>query len=478
MQGQDRDAWGRQREIGAAKAAELRRRTAPYMLRREKAEVLPGGGSSGPAGSGGAGGGGSSTEPGKQQAEGGGNAAGAAKPERPQPKRMGRKTDLVVWLRLAPMQRHIYEAFLNSDAVRAALNSTRRCVCVCGGGVSRSRQGWRLAGRLATCARTHSASHPAHPALAPPTAARSPTRSPLAALSVLKKICDHPALLSQRAASLVVAGAARAEAGSWGRPAHRPPHTSQMRALPPHAAGAKFAKVGQSKDGEEESSEGEGEAEAEAEGGGASSTGSKPDGGDGSSGKPRSKRKGGGEKAGGRGGAARSIDDFIVDDDAEESVGSGSASDAPSSGSADSSDLEEEPPEGRGGARAATKAKAGAGGGGGGGGGRAKAPRGAPAAIGYSEEWCDWAGQGTEIEKRLLADLEGRGAEASCKTAFVSALLDELVGGGHRVLVFSQSRVMLDILQVGGGGAAAGGWSAAAHCFVRNRGLALFPLPA
>ncbi len=38
------------------------------------------------------------------------------------------------------------------------------------------------------------------------------------------------------------------------------------------------------------------------------------------------------------------------------------------------------------------------------------------------------------------------GASASCKTRFVLALVDELVGSGHRVLVFSQSRLMLDIL--------------------------------
>ncbi len=38
------------------------------------------------------------------------------------------------------------------------------------------------------------------------------------------------------------------------------------------------------------------------------------------------------------------------------------------------------------------------------------------------------------------------GASASCKTRFVLALLDELVSGSHRVLVFSQSRLMLDIL--------------------------------
>lgn len=68
---------------------------------------------------------------------------------------MGRKTDLVVWLKLTALQRHIYEAFLHSDAVKAALNSSK---------------------------------------------------SPLAALTVLKKVCDHPALLSERATKLVVEG--------------------------------------------------------------------------------------------------------------------------------------------------------------------------------------------------------------------------------------------------------------------------------
>lgn len=37
--------------------------------------------------------------------------------------------------------------------------------------------------------------------------------------------------------------------------------------------------------------------------------------------------------------------------------------------------------------------------------------------------------------------------EASCKTSFIVALLAELMQGGHRTLVFSQSRVMLDIIQ-------------------------------
>jgi SNF2 family DNA or RNA helicase len=37
--------------------------------------------------------------------------------------------------------------------------------------------------------------------------------------------------------------------------------------------------------------------------------------------------------------------------------------------------------------------------------------------------------------------------QASCKTVFVLSLLRKLVTDGHRTLVFSQSRVMLDILE-------------------------------
>ena len=39
------------------------------------------------------------------------------------------------------------------------------------------------------------------------------------------------------------------------------------------------------------------------------------------------------------------------------------------------------------------------------------------------------------------------GVDTSCKTAFIMGLLPELVAKGHRTLIFSQSRVMLDILQ-------------------------------
>jgi hypothetical protein len=69
------------------------------------------------------------------------------------------------------------------------------------------------------------------------------------------------------------------------------------------------------------------------------------------------------------------------------------------------------------------------------------------------QAWAEWD-EGTSIEEQLMADLQQRGASASCKTQFVMALLVELVAGGHRTLVFSQSRVMLDILEVGGWGAA------------------------
>jgi SNF2 family DNA or RNA helicase len=63
--------------------------------------------------------------------------------------------------------------------------------------------------------------------------------------------------------------------------------------------------------------------------------------------------------------------------------------------------------------------------------------------------WAGEGGDGDDVQARLLADVAGaRGTEASCKSLFVAGLLDELVGGGHRTLVFSQSRVMLDILQV------------------------------
>jgi hypothetical protein len=71
--------------------------------------------------------------------------------------------------------------------------------------------------------------------------------------------------------------------------------------------------------------------------------------------------------------------------------------------------------------------------------------------AGFSEEFLDWAAA-DGLEQRLLDGIQGtKGPEASCKALFVADLLKVLVAGGHRTLVFSQSRVMLDILQVGTG---------------------------
>lgn len=66
------------------------------------------------------------------------------------------------------------------------------------------------------------------------------------------------------------------------------------------------------------------------------------------------------------------------------------------------------------------------------------------------EDFGDWAAT-SGIEGPLLAELQQRGADASCKTLFTLQLLDQLVAEGHRTLIFSQSRVMLDILQARGG---------------------------
>eukprot|EP00798_Chlamydomonas_sp_ICE-L_P017413 gene17413-23713_t len=65
------------------------------------------------------------------------------------------KNDLVVWLKLSPDQQRIYKAFLNTETVKSALNETK---------------------------------------------------SALSALTVLKKVCDHPALLNKKAAMDIISG--------------------------------------------------------------------------------------------------------------------------------------------------------------------------------------------------------------------------------------------------------------------------------
>jgi SNF2 family DNA or RNA helicase len=154
-QGQSRDATERQRSQGARASDELRRLCRPFMLRREKNAVLAK----------------ASTE---QETAGGGSPVSDGKtreasatpqkvPPSPSsgpatsieasttgwagvkhaPSQLGTKNDLVVWIPLAPAQRRLYRAFLESSTVRAVLNKTG---------------------------------------------------SALAAINVLKKICDHPSL--------------------------------------------------------------------------------------------------------------------------------------------------------------------------------------------------------------------------------------------------------------------------------------------
>lgn len=130
--GTDKHATVGERERGAAAAAALRQLVAPYMLRREKKDVLP---------------------PKKNSVKEQDALPIPSIP--PTSMQMPLKNDLVVWLRLNPRQRALYQAFLNSDAVRAALNRTM---------------------------------------------------SPLASLTVLKKLCDHPALLSESAQEGVLTG--------------------------------------------------------------------------------------------------------------------------------------------------------------------------------------------------------------------------------------------------------------------------------
>ncbi|WIA32835.1 hypothetical protein OEZ86_006013 [Tetradesmus obliquus] len=215
---------------------------------------------------------------------------------------------------LRPLQRHIYEAFLHSDAVKAALNSSK---------------------------------------------------SPLAALTVLKKVCDHPALLSERATKLVLTASRR---GQQGKSKHSSKGSKQRRS---------------------------------------------------------------------------SMDDFIVDDDDDENDGYDSVSD---SGSGDE-------------AGSGSESDNGSSGSGGGFNNKAARSRAAVAAslddAGFSEEFMTWAAA-DGLQDRLLEGIRTKGPEASCKALFVADLLKGLVAGGHRTLVFSQSRVMLDILQAA---VVARGWS-------------------
>ncbi|KFM22562.1 DNA excision repair protein ERCC-6-like protein [Auxenochlorella protothecoides] len=131
LAGNDRSAMPEARERGAAAAAQLRTRIAPYMLRREKGAMH-------------------AAKEGENAAPGA--ATIPAETERALPK-WTHKSDFIIWLQLKPLQLSLYQSVLNSS------------------------------------------------------------RSALGALTVLKKICDHPALVSERAQREMMAAPTTDEAG-------------------------------------------------------------------------------------------------------------------------------------------------------------------------------------------------------------------------------------------------------------------------
>ncbi|KAL1364668.1 protein CHROMATIN REMODELING 24 isoform X1 [Arachis hypogaea] len=116
LRGNDKHATDRDKRVGSAIAKDLRDRIQPYFLRRLKSEVF-------------------NQDDDKTTAK------------------LSKKEEIIVWLRLTSIQRHLYEAFLKSEIVLSAFDG-----------------------------------------------------SPLAALTILKKICDHPLLLTKRAAEDVLEG--------------------------------------------------------------------------------------------------------------------------------------------------------------------------------------------------------------------------------------------------------------------------------
>jgi len=155
--GQSRDATERQRSAGARASDELRKLCRPFMLRREKSAVLAKAEAERVT-EGGAGGS-SSAAPAAPGTPSAGGASGAPRTSieasttgwagvKHAPTQLGKKNDLVVWIPLRPAQKRLYRAFLDSSVVRRALNKTG---------------------------------------------------SALAAINVLKKICDHPALCAAMA---------------------------------------------------------------------------------------------------------------------------------------------------------------------------------------------------------------------------------------------------------------------------------------
>ncbi|KAM0867561.1 hypothetical protein ACQ4PT_041896 [Festuca glaucescens] len=116
IRGNDKNATNREKHIGSTVAKDLRERIKPYFLRRMKSEVFVDTGSA-------------------------------------DDKKLSKKNELIVWLKLTACQRKLYEAFLNSDMVHSSMQG-----------------------------------------------------SPLAAITILKKICDHPMILTKKGAEGILEG--------------------------------------------------------------------------------------------------------------------------------------------------------------------------------------------------------------------------------------------------------------------------------
>ena len=157
--GSHKKATPREVELGRELATQLRQVIAPHFLRREKAEVFKTGREGTPVKEGGKEG---------EDKENGGEGNGVCTPTsgRRRKKTPGKsggkkkkkmlsldchKNDFIVWVKLTETQRSLYRDFLGSDLVKTTLNSSK---------------------------------------------------SPLAAITVLKKICNHPLLLHRQMTSL------------------------------------------------------------------------------------------------------------------------------------------------------------------------------------------------------------------------------------------------------------------------------------
>ncbi|XP_020088480.1 protein CHROMATIN REMODELING 24 [Ananas comosus] len=116
LRGNDKNASDREKHIGSTVAKELRERIKPYFLRRLKSEVF-------------------------------------LEDDSAKTAKLAKKNEIIVWLKLTPCQRQLYEAFLNSELVHSSIHG-----------------------------------------------------SLLAAITILKKICDHPMLLTKKAAEGVLEG--------------------------------------------------------------------------------------------------------------------------------------------------------------------------------------------------------------------------------------------------------------------------------